>query len=635
MKTTYWLVTAAAVAAFVLVVYAQLPSRTPPLPDVPVVASAPPEAPRLELPPVVLPPDEPPAMPVPDAAAVPPALPAIKTDPSVVPVSARERVESLEPLDPPVSPTLPVPLKVPAPAVPAAPAPAESVLPEPPPVVPPAAPEVPPAAVPAPEVPPAAVPAPPVVPPAPVPVPPVAPPGEQADPVLPAPPAPTPAVAPPVPLPPPAVPPPPTPPPVPLPPPAPAPAKSNPVAAGGLAPSGRYAVMKNNKLLEGEVSVRGDTVNVHQGAVDTLFKKDAVQFVGSTRDEVYRFVLATVSAADAPLRLHVARWCMFNGMREQALTEAREVHKLARQQLTDATPGRKPDDVQQLQATARAAADMVRSLELSLQQFPPDGGAPKAAAAEPARPADLRAGPAAATPEPLAPLAPPIPPAAEPDPEVTPEAALVFGSRVQPFLENQCAGCHGSAERAGKFKLVRVNPAEAGPQSTRTNLRAVAGQLKCDDAAASPLLVKALVAHGGMKRPAVESRRTAAYLALEEWVVAAVVPPAPIPPVSPVVPRPEVLPPPAADPIGRHAPAVPSADPLPPPVEVLPAAPALPAAPPVPVMPTPPATAAPKPSRVVPVGGPFGTAVPPKPPATGPAGGDEFDPAGFNRQPPK
>ena len=59
----------------------------------------------------------------------------------------------------------------------------------------------------------------------------------------------------------------------------------------------------------------------------------------------------------------------------------------------------------------------------------------------------------------------------------------------------------------------------------------------------------------------------------------------------------------------------------------------MPAAPPF----IPPATAGLKPpSPVVPVGGTqFGAAVPPKPPVTGPTGGDEFDPAGFNGQPKK
>ena len=297
----------------------------------------------------------------------------------------------------------------------------------------------------------------------------------------------------------------------------------------------------------------------------------------------------------------------------------------------------------------------------------------------------------------------PSPPVAvaDPEPDVSPEAALGFGASVQPFLANQCVECHAKPDFAGKFKLIRVVPGEAGPHATRTNLRAVAGQLRKDNPAASPLLLKTLSAHGGMKLPAVESRQAAAYLGLEGWVALAIgtpivappvapVAPAPVMPVSPVVPVPVPV---VADPLLPPTPPVspltpPVADPLPSPVPVLPApTPALPNPCPsaggrsavpatgasscrcrprrpnrsrlrfrrpttsAPVVPpvlcrcrflavgaadSARATAAPKPpSGVVPTGGSqFGSAIPPKPPITGPSG-DEFDPASFNQLPPR
>ena len=173
-----------------------------------------------------------------------------------------------------------------------------------------------------------------------------------------------------------------------------------------------------------------------------------------------------------------------------------------------------------------------------------------------------------------------IPPAVlDPEPDVSPEAALVFGSRVQPFLANKCAECHAKPDHAGKFKLVKVDPQQAGPQATRTNLRAVAGQVRKDDPGASPLLLKALSAHGGMKMPAA-TRPSAAYQALEFWTALAVgtptvspaVPvapqPLPAPPVSPptaVVPPSAVVPPtlapPVVDPVLPFAP-VPAVPPV-------------------------------------------------------------------------
>jgi hypothetical protein len=648
MKTTYWLVTAAAVAAAGVTVYARLPDRNPPLPKAALSGGpvATPDVPRLTLPPVVLPPDEQLALPrAPDTGADPLPLPVLTTPKPDVPALP----PGPKPDELPVPPLVPVaPIGGTAPLIPPLPAPALPALP--------------------------AVPAPvkPVEPLSPAPLVPVAP-------RLPE----TPSPAPPVPAPytPPVLEPPviskPTPtPPQPLPLPTPQPVLP---PAGPLAVEGKFVVLNNDKLIEGDVTLSGDKVIVRYGALDRPFPKSQVQFVGASKDEVYKFMLAKVAANDPTERLRVARWCMLSGMREQALTEAYEVKKL--------------------QPVNKAAADMIRSLEASLAQFPPEGGGPRMVAPTPPTfTVELRP-----TVPPMPPPTPPSPPTVDPEPDVSAEAALVFGSRVQPFLANQCASCHAKSDYAGTFKLVRVNPAEAGPMATRTNLRAVAGQLKKDDPAARPLLVKSLTAHGGMKQPAT-GRNAPVYLALEGWValavgtplaappavppmtkptapvlppvevappvrpVSPVVPPEPIalPPVKPIDPDPIPLPLPVPVPSAPTLPAVPvtpaippapvvplipRADPLIPtippalpsgpavPLPALPKAPAVPppveALPPLPVVlpPAPPPTV-PKPATGAPpfVAPPsqFGTTAPPKPPVTGPSG-DEFDPAGFNR----
>ncbi len=663
MKTTYWLVTAAAVAAAGVTVYARLPDRTPPLPKASLTPTpqVQPDVPRLALPPVVLPPDEPLALPrVPDTGADPlplPVLTALKPSapmkPDELPVPPIATVGGTSPLVPPLpTPTIPtLPILPAVPAVPTVPAP-----PFVPPVKPPVTFE-------------------PVVPPAPF------------VPALPE----TPAPKPPVPAVPPVLEPPVKPQPLPVPQPVVPP-------AGPLAVEGKFLVLNNDKLIEGPVTLNGDTVIVRQGALDRPFAKSQVQFVAASKDEVYKFMLAKVSAKDPTERLKVAKWCMFSGLREQALTEAYEVQKL--------------------QPVNKAASDMIRSLEASLSQFPPESGGPRMAPPTvPTITVELRP-----TTPPMPQPVPPTPPTVDPEPDVSPEAALVFGSRVQPFLANQCASCHAKDGYNGTFKLVRVNPAEAGPLATRTNLRAVAGQLKKDDPGASPLLVKSLVAHGGMKQPAVASRQATVYLALEGWAALAVgtplaappvAPPTPpmTAPVAPVLPPPvDVLPPtrpvspvvppelpvkppvpmipeppayidpvplPLPVPAAPFVPMVPSIPPaaptlprppvddpllprippaapsgpalpkpptvsvspvLPPPVEVLPPLPRVvpPAAPPVPKpIPTvppfiPPADASAKPVAPVVPASQFGTTAPPKPPVTGPSG-DEFDPAGFNR----
>ena len=102
----------------------------------------------------------------------------------------------------------------------------------------------------------------------------------------------------------------------------------NPDPAAKLALAGKFVVVKGNKLIEGVVKTEGDKVVVRQGALDRTFTKADVLYVAESRDEVYRFMLAKVPADNADSRLLVAKWCTLNGLREQALTEAREILKL-------------------------------------------------------------------------------------------------------------------------------------------------------------------------------------------------------------------------------------------------------------------------------------------------------------------
>ena len=106
----------------------------------------------------------------------------------------------------------------------------------------------------------------------------------------------------------------------------PPPTREQPPAAGPG--SGKFVVLKGNKLVEGSVSVAGEKAILRQGSLERVLPKTDVLFVAETKDEVYRFMLAQVPATDAAARLGVARWCMFAGLREQALTEAREMLKL-------------------------------------------------------------------------------------------------------------------------------------------------------------------------------------------------------------------------------------------------------------------------------------------------------------------
>ncbi|HXD86020.1 MAG TPA: hypothetical protein VN641_05985, partial [Urbifossiella sp.] len=224
---------------------------------------------------------------------------------------------------------------------------------------------------------------------------------------------------------------------------------------------GSVVLLKDGKMVEGAASHSGTRVIVQRGTSHREFDKSEVQFIGKSKDECYRFKLGQVKADDAPGRYKLARWCMYSGMREQALTEAKAVVKL--------------------QANYTPAIELARTMEESLRLFN-DDGTPKI---------DV-------SPKPTATL---LPQAIEPEPDIPAEAIKAFTAHVQPVLVNLCADCHGKPSYAGAFKMACGGPVN-DPALTRFNLKAAVGQVKKSDPAASPLLMKALAAHGGMKQAA-------------------------------------------------------------------------------------------------------------------------------------
>ncbi|MFO0797767.1 MAG: hypothetical protein U0804_09825 [Gemmataceae bacterium] len=491
---------------------------------------------RPALPPIVLDPGVRLPAPAPADMVPPPALPAVPP----------AKVEL-----PPLPVVAPAPLPVPMPIVPAAKAEPTKLPAVPPPVLPlPAVPA--PVAQPAPLPPPAALPKvpPPVTQPAPLP-----------------PPAALPKVPPPVAQ--------------PLPPPL-AVTPTMPPTNGGV------VVLQDGKIVEGHVSRAEGKVIVRRASVDQKFTTEQVKYVAGSKDEAYRLTLKDTKADDPAARLRLARWCMYNGMRENALTEAKEAVRL--------------------EPANRTAATLVRTLEESLKLYPGDG------TTRVTTPAPTPA-PTLPAPAPTLPAVPPPPVTTVPEPDVAPEAAVAFGPRVQPVLMNQCASCHASATHTSAFKLTAVPSNEVNAAATRANLRAAAAQVKKTEPAASPLLLKAVTAHGGQLMPAFGDREAAAFRILQAWAFLSVGELAPPVAAAPPAAAPVLPPAPVAD--------VRPTLPLPPTVPAsVPTVPAPPAIPPAEgsIPPIPPASDNPG----------FGRTAPPPIPVV-PAK-DEFDPDNFNRR---
>jgi len=304
---------------------------------------------------------------------------------------------------------------------------------------------------------------------------------------------------------------------------------------------GSVVLLTDGKLVEGHVTEAPGKVIVRRGSIDQPFAKESVQHIGKSKDDCYQFLLGKLKADDAPGRFKLARWCMYNGLREQALIESKEVVKLQ--------PDHKP------------AAELVRTMEESIRLFNADGSS-KIEAASPKSDGPV------------------LPKTVEGDPEIAAEAAAAFPRQIQPVLINLCADCHAKPGYTGAFKMACGTLQDTDPAIAKHNLKAAVGQIKKGDPAASPLLVKALAAHGGMKQPAFAARGVPAYRTLEAWVYQvaeskAAPPPAPaLPPpnMTPALPPPPEVksplapgPPPAVAPkFGEDArpinPAVPSPD---------------------------------------------------------------------------
>jgi hypothetical protein len=351
------------------------------------------------------------------------------------------------------------------------------------------------------------------------------------------------------------------------------------------AATGKVLVLDNHQLVDGEAIVRaGDQYRVRRTIGEATIPAARVLAVVEDAAAAYRFLAARAKPKDPDDRLRLARWCLANGLRAQALAEARAAL--------------------QLSPNHREAQRVVKGLEASLaaaRATPPPAPAPRTDFAS-----DV--------------------PAVEPElPEFNPDSLGLFVTKVQPILMNACASCHAT-DRGGEFKLVRTY-GTGNRRSTQANLAATLALLKRDDPAASPLLVKAVVPHGTSPVPPLTSRNVPPYRLLEAWVKYAVAAPGTTAPDLAVVsrPAPPETAPPAATPAGPPAEAPkgptpfaeagksspPSPDLVPPPI--------LPAPPPVKPQTPPPGDA---PPAVVPIN---------RPPAPKPSG-DPFDPDVFNRQ---
>jgi hypothetical protein len=221
--------------------------------------------------------------------------------------------------------------------------------------------------------------------------------------------------------------------------------------------------------LEGDIERIGGGYCLSRDGGKTMIPANRVLAICADRVGAFRILSEKTEPRNVEARLKLAEWCHNNGLPKEAVSEARAAIEL------------RPNNV--------IAQRFLRFYEH-----------------------------AAAEAKPLA--APAISPAAEPAPlpesiDCSPDALRHFCTRVQPVLMNACMHCHGAT---AKFRLERVFPDSTSTRAASfQNLAAALAQVDRAKPSASPLLQKALTAHGSAALPPLRDRGTPAFHQLETF----------------------------------------------------------------------------------------------------------------------
>lgn len=242
----------------------------------------------------------------------------------------------------------------------------------------------------------------------------------------------------------------------------------------------RVLLLQNGKVIKGVLrqTTTGYHVNVPGGQLVLPF--DQVRFDADDLEDAYRQQRDALPERPVAAHIDLARWCVTNGLPDQACKELREVLRIEPESTVAKTLLQRIND--QLLATKELPAVAVRNGQYSMLGDPKLGVTPETLGGLPR------------------------------------EAALDFVSKIQPLLVNRCAtsGCHGPG--SGKsFELQRTKLGKAPPKAhSERNLAAVLDRIDREQPQNSPLLVKLRgeskslgprQSHGGLSREQTQTLR--------------------------------------------------------------------------------------------------------------------------------
>jgi hypothetical protein len=234
--------------------------------------------------------------------------------------------------------------------------------------------------------------------------------------------------------------------------------------------TGKVLVLDNEHTMEGDIERVGTQYRVRRAVGETWVVGERVLKLCADVEAAYVFLRGRSNLNDADERLRLAEWCRQHNLRTQALAEVQEAVKLRPQ---NAASRRLLDHLRQIQLAGEATAKAPHEQESEA----------------PAIAVDLSA-----------------------------DAVGVFATRVQPILMNTCAECHAT-DKGGKFRLTRSYDADGlNRRVIQQNLAAVIAQVDIHEPRVSPLLTKAVSAHGSLAQAPLRNRQAPAYRTLEDWV---------------------------------------------------------------------------------------------------------------------
>ena len=246
---------------------------------------------------------------------------------------------------------------------------------------------------------------------------------------------------------------------------------------------GKGVLLDNESLFEGDVTLADDYYILRSEAGEVRVPKSRVVAVVQSKLQAYEEMQKRVNLRDAEERIRLARWCIQYGLPAQARAQAEFAESM------------RPGDTR-FAGIAQSIIDLTHS-------------SPPAQPTPPSAPS-LAAKPTAGPVKELKPV------------KFNEEAFGDFVGRIQPMLMNSCIGCHNSG-KGGSFDLIRVSM-PAGRFATTQNLNAVLAQLSREEPQKSPLLVRAVTAHGDAVSAPLKGETSEAFQMLQQWAALALAP---------------------------------------------------------------------------------------------------------------